>query len=155
MQSFSLDFYTAYGQFYLADKDSALKTDSERFWTDEAFDARLALETGVIGVGIESYGPLKAELLLLDAEPGTFNENRYDHIVEGSLQLESGTLQVLNCPDTSLELELHMEKGSYRVRIYSVNLDSVEDDAGDDFYKIEIWKAEPSDRKVLKMYGSR
>jgi hypothetical protein len=61
---------------------------------------------------------------------------------------------VLDCPNNSLELEVNVSPGNYRVRIYSSNLSSVvdEDEDGDDTYKIEVWQDDNMERKVLKRY---
>jgi hypothetical protein len=78
--------------------------------------------------------------------------SQYDHIVEGGLNINSGILQVLDCPNSHVELEVKVTPGSYRVRIYSSNLASVEGDAGDDYYLIEIWPDIYQVRTVLKQY---
>jgi hypothetical protein len=114
---------------------------------------RMALEEGIIGVGTECYGPVKGEVKIVAFPDEIASANPYDHIVEGSLELKSGILQVLDCPNSSIELELHLKPGFYRVRVCSSNLFSVEGDEGDDFYSIEIWPQELSGRKVLKRYN--
>ena len=152
MKTFQIDFYTQYNQFYICDKDSPLLTDSDNFWTDDAFAERLAIEDGVLGVGTECYGPVKAEMILLGSENSARDMSEFDHIVEGSLVIKSGILQIKDCPNSSIELEVKVESGCYRVRIYSSNLDSVDGDEGNDHYTIEIWKAEKAGRKVIKRY---
>lgn len=147
---YDLDFYTGYHQFYLFDKDSPGATDSDKFWTQQAVDDKLALEDGVIGVGTECYGPVKGELLVLQRQNDDFDANQFDHIVEGGLELKSGVLQILDCPDSTVQLELSLPVGTYRIRAYSANLASVVDEEGEDFYRIEIWPDDNKQRKVLK-----
>jgi len=149
---YSLNFYTSYNQFYLYDKHSVGATDSNNFWTQEAFEQRLAIEEGIIGVGTECYGPVKGELTVLAAPNNNFDPELYDHIVEGSIEIRSGVLQVLECPSSTVELEVAVEPGTYRIRAYSSNLQSVEGDEGDDYYIIEIWRAPFNTRTVLKQY---
>lgn len=149
---YQLDFYTSYGQFYLYDKDSSGKTDSENFLTDDAFNKRLAIEDGILGVLTECYGAVKGELNLLSSPNSSYDPNMYDHIVEGSIVIRSGTLQVLDCPNSNVELEVSIQPGIYRVRVYSSNLSSVDGDEGDDYYIIELWNANFDERKVLKQY---
>lgn len=150
---YPLDFYTTHNQFYIYDKDSPGDTASDNFWTAEAFDDRLAIENGILGVGLECYGQVKAEVEILNR----FNENiilaDYDHVVEGGIIIKSGFIQILDCPDSSVQLELPVEPGAYRVRIYSSNLASVDGDNGDDFYRIEIWPDSDLKRTVLKRYS--
>lgn len=58
----------------------------------------------------------------------------------------------MDCPNSSVELEVKVKPGNYRVRVYSSNLDTVIDDDGDDYYKIEMWPDDNMERKVLKKY---
>jgi hypothetical protein len=150
---YPLDFYTQYGQFYICDKDSENDTGKDSFWTSDAFNDRLAIGTGVLGIGTECYGPVKGELEILDFSRTITDLDEYDHVVEGDLEINSGVIQILDCPNSIVELELTVPPGNYRVRIYSSNLASVEGDEGDDFYKIEIWRGLSTERKVFKRYN--
>ncbi|MGC4040336.1 MAG: hypothetical protein QM710_06000 [Flavobacterium sp.] len=150
-------FYTQYNQFYLADKDGKGDTGSSNFWTKEALKDKLALEKGIIGVGTQSYGEIRGEIEILEKPSDNVDYGLYDHVVEGGIDIKSGELQVLDCPNSHLELKLKLNPGKYRVRVYGSNFDSVieEDLANDtdnDFYKIEIWPDENLERKVLKQY---
>jgi hypothetical protein len=153
MSKYHLDFYTSHHQFYLADKLSPARTDSEDFWNVEASQDRLAVEKGILGIGTECYGPVKGELNILFEEPETENFDMYDHVVEGSVEVFSGILNIIPCPDNEPCLEMNVAPATYRVRIYSSNLGTVEIDEGDDYYKIEIWPQSYSDRKVLKRWS--
>lgn len=151
---FKINFATSHHQFYIGDKAVEGDTGSDRFWTNEAFQDRLAIETGILGVGTECYGPVKAEFYVLNKKPQESNFDQYDHVVEGSLEVTSEEIEVLNCPDSSVELKIYVAPGTYRVRVYSSNLKSVEGDEGDDSYKIEIWPDSLINRKVIKRYNS-
>ncbi|RZJ80836.1 MAG: hypothetical protein EOO47_06285 [Flavobacterium sp.] len=146
-----LDFYTQYSQFYLVDKSSDQNT-SDDFWDEDAFEDRLAINDGILGVGTECYGPIKGEVEILEKENSNIDFSDYDHIVEASLQINSGALQIQDCPNSSIQLEVILPENCYSVRIYSSNLASVEGDEGDDYYRIEIWPAPPIRRKVLKRF---
>lgn len=87
-----------------------------------------------------------------DREKELIDFDLYDHIVEGGIEIKSGTIQILDCPSSEIQLELSVKPGFYRTRIYSINLASVDGDEGEDFYKIEIWPDLEMDRKVLKRY---
>lgn len=149
---FKLNFTTSHNQFYIYDKASEGNMASRNFWTNDAFQDRLAIESGILGVGTECYGPVKAEVYVLKKKPQETNFEQYDHVVEGSLEVKSEEIEILNCPDSSVELKIHIVPGTYRVRAYSSNLKSVVGDEGEDFYKIEIWPESFGDRKVLKRY---
>ncbi|MEA1849674.1 hypothetical protein U9K52_12185 [Chryseobacterium sp. MHB01] len=153
-------FHTDYHQFYLEDKsdDNKGNPTSPDFWNEESFKSRLAMVNGIVGIGIESYGNnIKGEIEILDKPNINVDFNKYDHIVEGGIYISSGELQVINCPDNNLELSLKIDPGKYRVRIYSSNLDSVKyydvpNDTDNDYYRIELWKSDDMERKVLKQY---
>jgi hypothetical protein len=59
------------------------ETDSNRFWTQSAHIDRFAMEEGIVGIGTECYGPVTAELEILDSVNNNFHYDKYDHIVEG------------------------------------------------------------------------
>lgn len=152
---YRFNFYTSYNQFYLADKYTNANTGSEDFWTEKAFSDRLALEKGIIGVGIQSWGDVKGELHLLNVPSEVIDYSLYDHVVEGGINIQSGELQILNCPDGNLELSLKVNPGIYRIRVCGSNFASVEEsdlanDTDNDYYRIEIWKSDDMERKVLK-----
>jgi hypothetical protein len=158
MATSNLDFSTAYRQFYLFDKDIEGATDSPRFWTKVAHESGLALEKGIIGIGIASYGQVRLTIEVFDNEPLISDFDTWDRITEGSIKLETGYLQVLDCPNSAVQLELKLEKDAYRVRVYSAKLASVINDEGflmdngDDYYRIELWKAPYNKRAILKKY---
>lgn len=149
---FYFDFYTQYNQFYLVDGSSSPITDGD-FWNEKAYENRLALNDGVIGIGTECYGPVKGEINILTQENPLINFLDYDHIVEGYIDIKSGALEVQDCPDSLVQLEINLSKGLYIVRIYSSNLESVDGDEGDDYYKIEIWPGEKISSRVLKKFN--
>ncbi|WP_426670746.1 hypothetical protein ACPPVU_05830 [Mucilaginibacter sp. McL0603] len=151
---YQLDFNTAYNQFYIVDGTKNGDTASANFWTNDAFQDRLAIEEWVLGVGIESYGHVKAELQLLNSPTKEIDFSKYDHIVEGGIKISSGLLQIIDCPNSEIALSVLIEPGNYRVRVYSMALDGVDtdEDEGDDHYLIEIWPDQNMARTVLKRY---
>jgi hypothetical protein len=149
-------FDTQYNQFYIADSLCPREIGRADFWTPEAYDERLAIAEGILGIGTECYGLVKGELEILDNENKNFDINKFDHIVEGGIKIGSGNLEILDCPTSTVQLKIKLNSGGYRVRIYSSNLDSVEGgEMGDDYYKIELWPDNNSSRKVLKQYFSK
>jgi hypothetical protein len=148
---YDLEFYTDYSQFFICDTEFTGKTDSDTFWTDEAYEARLAIEDGILGVGIgKSFGTIKVEVNIIEFQSENFIIENYDHIVEGNVTMRSGTLQVLDCPNSSIEFQVPIPPGRYRVRVYSSNLHTINEERGDDFYKVEIWPDAELGRKVIK-----
>jgi hypothetical protein len=149
---YNLNFQTQYNQFFICDKSLSQNSISHNFWNEKAHEERLAIENNILGVRTECYGHVKGELIILKEANNIIDYNTYDHIVEGGFEIKTGLLQVLDCPNNSVELEIPLKKGEYRIRIYSSNLLSVKDDNGDDYYKIEIWKSDYAERKVLKKF---
>lgn len=150
---FNLKFTTDYRQFYINDKETTGKTDSPFFWNDKAFQDRLAIEEGILGIAIgNEEGIVNCEFDILQQKSTRNNFNNSDHVVEGSLKIHSGILQILDCPHSNIELETKIENGDYRVIIYSYNLESSDTDDPKDFYKIEMWKEKFKERIVLKNY---
>ncbi|QSW89082.1 hypothetical protein J0383_22960 [Flavobacterium endoglycinae] len=134
------------------DKDEG-DTGSEDFWSDEALNDKLAVEKGILGISIEnSEGIVKCELEILNSKSLISDFSYFDHVVEASLEIKTGFLQINDCPFSNLVLEEKIEIGIYRVRVYFKNLESAYSENPEDFYKIEIWKDIFSDRKVLKRF---
>lgn len=127
-------------------------TDSDDFWTTQAHYDRLAIEKGILGIGTECYGLLKGELDVLDSINNQIDTTQFDHIVEGGIEIKSGILQVLDCPNSNIELEVKLKPSRYRIRVYSSHLDNSNGKEENDYYKIEIWPDENMNRKVLKQY---
>jgi len=148
------DFFTQYNQFYICDSDQSGDVPSD-FWSEEAYDDRLGIAKGMIGIGTQSYGHIRGEVVLLQSPTEVENSDRYDHIVEGGLNVQSGVLQFLTCPTSSIALKLNIKPGTYRVRVYTSGIKGtdIDEDEGSDYYKIEIWPDSNLERKVIKIYG--
>jgi len=152
----NFEFDTQYNQFYLADSLCTKEIGRTDFWTPEAYEERLAIAEGILGIGTECYGPVKGELEILDSERKDFDVAKFDHVVEGGIKIGSGGIEILDCPTSNVQLMVKLNSNSYRVRVYSSNLDSVEGgEMGDDYYKIELWPDDNMVRKVLKHYFSK
>jgi transcription elongation factor Elf1 len=149
----NLKFVTDYRQFYLNDKNANGNTGSENFWSESAFADKLAIEDGVLGIGIENdEGKVECEFEILNSKSLIDNFTDFDHVVEASLKIHSGILQIIDCPNSEVEMETEIDNGEYRVRVYSINLNTAYEENSKDSYKIEMWKEAYSDRKVLKRF---
>lgn len=151
---YKLNFYTQYSQFYLtSDNGKSLIVGND--WDEEAYKDRLISLNNVLTVITECYGNVKGELIILEKPVEDIDFDKYDHIVEAGIEIKSGELQILDCPNSSVELDIKVVPGNYRVRVYSSNLASVVDDDGDDYYKIEMWKSDNMKREVFKRYSGK
>lgn len=148
----NLDFYTSYNQFYLCDSKSPQNINAKDFWNDQAYSDRIAMGNGIIAVRTQSYGHIIGELQFLNKESEVDNYDLYDHVVDAGIEIKSNTLQILDCPNGTVEKEIKIIPGLYKIRIYSKNIEGVDGDEneGNDSYKIEIWKSTNLDKKVLK-----
>lgn len=150
MKTHQLKFSSEYYQFYILDSQSEGKTDAPDFWNDEAGERKLAIGEGILGVTIATYGNVNAELKILDEKP--IGNTKASHIIEASLKVSSGKLQIRDCTGYDIQLEIDLEKTDYRIRISSFNLETVVDDEGNDYYEIEIWKSKFAKPKLIKKY---
>lgn len=150
---FELKFITDYGQFYINDKNATGNTSSESFWSEQGFADKLAIEEGILGISIANQeGKVECDFEILDSKNLINDFSGFDYVVEASIKIHSGVLQVLECPNSIIEMETEIANGEYRVRVYSINLDSAYDETPNDSYKIEMWKESHSERHVLKKY---
>ncbi len=153
----SFNFQTQYNQFYIVDKENKSEFDPGSYWSEEAYDAKLALANGFAAIGTHSYGNIKGEIELLQTPPEHIDYKLFDNIVEGGINISSGELQILDCPNSEVEFSLKVHPGKYRLRVYGSNFASVKEpdlphDTDNDFYRIEIWPDSNMDRKILKQH---
>jgi hypothetical protein len=151
MKTHQLKFSSEYYQFYILDSISEGKTDALDFWNEEAGQRKLAIGEGILGVTIATYGNVNAELKILDEKP--IENKKANHIIEASLKVPSGKLQIKDCTGYDTQLEIDLEKTDYRIRISSFNLETVTNDKGYDFYEIEVWKGKFTKPKLIKNYS--
>lgn len=150
---YNLDFFTQYGQFYVVDRDADDDKDGVDFWNEIAFENRLGIDEGVLGIRIENDEcKAKVEVAILESRSSHIDFTEADHVVEGPLKITSGFLQIQDCPSSAVELEVRLDPGNYRCRIYSFDLDKAYQDEPEDHYKIEIWKDGYDAVKVLKQW---
>jgi hypothetical protein len=151
-QHHQLSFFTEYYQFYIQDSQTTSQTDDANFWNTASETLRLAVVEGLLGVTVAQYAEIKVEVRVLDSAPAL---TAADHIVEASLRLNSGVLEVKNCTNFETQLELLLPKGAYKIRVSSYQLATVVNDAeGNDYYIVEIWKGRFAKPKVLKKWGA-
>lgn len=150
MDVYSLNFSTEYYQFYILDSKTKATTDADDFWCPDADKRRLAIGEGLLGVTIATYGNVNGELRILTQKPEL--DKSADHVVEASVRFLSGLLEVKNCTGYETQLAIPLSITTYRIRISSYNLGSVEGDEGDDYYIVEIWKSQFAKSSILKVY---
>ncbi len=150
-----LKFFTEYYQFYILDRDSKAETDSKNFWTPQADINKIAVEEGILGITVGKYAEIDVEVNVLETQNNLRDFGEFEHIVEASIEVPSGVLQIKDCTGFNLELELNLTPGTYAVRSYSAKLSSISNDSGEDYYVIEIWASDKIERKVLKQFTAK
>lgn len=140
-----LKFDTYHFQFYICDEGSPMETDDLEFWSDEAMEDKMALNEGVIGVGIDSDVAVICEIESCTDEPPV-QVNGFEHISEGVIDIKSGYLQILNCPDCSVEYEKKLTPGLYRFRILHIGLS----EENEHICRVEYWADTNTEKQILK-----
>jgi len=160
VQHFNFD--TQYNQFYLTSVGKDFNADNNKDMNTftEDMNQRLGIEKNALIVFIESYGKVKGDIEILEKPKTNVDLSKYDHIVEGGIDVQSGQLQILDSPHSHIALTINVTPGKYRARIYSSNLASVKEtdlphDTDNDYYHIELWKSDDMERKVLKQYENK
>lgn len=155
VHSFMFSFSTEYYQFYILDSKTKAKTDADDFWCPDADKRRLAIGEGLLGVTTTTYGDVIGGLRLLLKKPENLLIDA-KHIIEASIKIPSGVLQIKNCTAYETKLELPVEKGTYRIRITTQSCVHVTDkvEENEDHYIIEMWKSNFAKPQILKAYNS-
>ncbi|QEE48467.1 hypothetical protein FUA48_02415 [Flavobacterium alkalisoli] len=153
------EFYTEYNQFLIT-SDNIKELLSNEGSDDEGYEDRLQSYKNSLIVYTQCYGYVKGELVFIDTAVNNIDYDLYDHIVEAGINVESGKIQILDCPSSLVEYTKHIKPGKYKVRVYSINLDSVKErdlanKTDNDYYKIEIWPDDNMERRVLKRYHDK
>ena len=143
--------YAGYHQFHIKDEQASGSAGATDFWTREAFNDMLAVNSGIVGVATGSYGDVPVEIEVYGSDPGSENDN-WDHIVEAGIDLSSGNLLICGCPDPEEVGRINLAPGAYRIRVCYGNLDSVVDEEGQDHYKVSLWPDNLSKPEVTKRW---
>jgi hypothetical protein len=158
MEIYPLHFSTEYYQFYILDSKTKAQTDADDFWCPEADKRRLAIGEGLLGVTIMTYENVTGYLSILLKKPDDILIDA-KHIVEASIRIPSGILQIKNCTAYETQFELPIEKGTYRVRITTQKILHSKWEDGQsikefvDDYVIEMWRSNFAKPVVLKTFG--
>jgi len=142
-----------YRQFYLTDAKAEGNTGADNFWNEEAFNTRIPLNPGILGVSTDTNGRVPVEVVISEDKPD-LELDHWDHVVEANIDLSSGQLGVVGCPDEP-EGGIKVTPGIYRARVHFGALGTADNEAeeGDDHYLIILWRAPHAERTVLKKWN--
>ncbi|WP_019699818.1 hypothetical protein [Paracidovorax oryzae] len=141
-----------YHQFIL--QDEAAEGDLSSAWDQAAVHRMLAVAPGIVGCGTVRNMQVPVTLELWDAEPPADFEH-FDHVVEASLAVATGTLVVAGCTDYLPDAaRFALVLGVYRVRLSAAGLGSLSEDGleGEDWYRVQMWPGAEAAPVVVKQY---
>jgi hypothetical protein len=147
--------YAGYRQFYVSSDSSTGDTGTDTFWTEDASRDRLAVGPYTVAVSTDTYGRVPVDIEILDG-PSTLPLDGWDHVVEASIDVSSGRLEVSGCPDPEPLYTIEVEPGGYIVRVFSRGLSPDADDGGiynGDEYLIQFWRGPARERTVMKRFA--
>ena len=145
-----LEVFADYHQFYLADGAFAWLAPEE--WSDQDLQNGAKVSEHLVVVCPARSASVPVEVAVSSRQP-QLELGAYDHVVECSLSLPSGYLQLHECTGPE-RLHLSVEPGNYRVRALFASLASIDEDGleGDDTYLVQLWPDDRQDLKVLKQW---
>lgn len=152
MQTHKLNIFADYHQFEIRDESS--ESDFSDGWDEETIHTMLvATLPDAIGIGTARNATVPVEVVVDEQAPvDDFSE--YDRVNECSLEVTSGRIVVSGNEYYPEAKRIEVTPGTYRVRIYYKNLNTVTDDAeteGEDEYKVVLWPQTPFEpMNVLK-----
>lgn len=152
LQQRAVKVFADYCQFYIWDGGMAPQAPEE--YGPE--DVRRRMKTGphVVVVQTASNVTVAVEVEVHDAEPAT-NISDWDHVVEASLHLPTGQLQVHESTGGPVA-DFLVEPGWYRVRACHAGLSTPDESgaAGRDRYLALVWPAAADEMRVVKQWAA-
>ena len=123
MKSFELTLFADYFQFYI--QDEAANGDLSDAWNKETTERLLALAPGTVGIGTVRNMDVPVTVEILEHAPDD-DSSEWDHVVEASLDVESGRIVIAGCTDYVPDAKrIEVAPGSYRVRVSYGALDTL------------------------------
>ena len=151
VQAFHFDLFADYFQFYL--QDQSADGDLGNSWTPDAVERLLAITQGAVGVGTVRNSIVPVDIEVADNEPEIDNSQDWHQINECSIDVPTGCIVVAGCTDYFPDAaRIEVTPGTYRVRVYYGNLDSISEDGLDglDRYKVVLWAAPAATPAIIK-----
>lgn len=146
----SVELFADYNQFYV--QDGGVNPPAPEDWNDEDIANRSKVAANVVVVCPLRNMTVPVEVALHDSEPSPA-EVSPDHLVECSLSLPTGHLQVHECTGGPV-LNWQVASGTYRVRLSFFGLGTITSSglAGSDFYKVELWPGQANELSVQRSW---
>lgn len=151
LQLKKIEVFADYHQFYLWDREVTPTAPED--YTDEDVSRRIKVSPNVVVIQPERNMTVTVEVEIHDGEP-EYRLDEWDHIAEASLHLPSGRLQIHECTGGPVA-DFNVTPGWYRVRSFHSGFDTIDEGGleGDDYYKVVLWPAAPSEVVVVKQWS--
>ena len=135
-----VDVFADYHQFYV--QDGGINPAAPEDWSDLDVRHRAKVAENVVVVCPVRDMTVSVEIALFATEPRA-DALAPDHIVECSLSLPTGHLQVHECTGGSV-LDWQLPSGVYAVRLLFVGLNTLSQEGleGKDRYHVHLWPGE-------------
>src|SRR5215467_7944100 len=145
-----LEVFADYHQFYLWDRETNPLAPTD--YTDQDVQNMVKVAPGVVVIQPVRNMTVPVKLEVHETEPEC-DATEWDHVVECSLDLPTGKLQVHECTGGPV-LDLDLDPGPYRVRALFAGLSTLSADGleGDDEYTVVLWKGSPTSLRVVKQW---
>lgn len=153
LQHKAFELFADFHQFYLWDR--GMDPEAPEDYTEE--DVRLRIKTGpyVVVIQTERNMTVAVEVEIHDAEPPCHVDG-WDHVVEASLHLPTGQLEVQECSGGPVA-DFGLDPGWYRVRSHHGGFGTIDESGleGDDRYLAVLWPATPAELRVIKQWAPK
>ena len=145
-----LQVFADYHQFYLV--DGGLPWAAPEDWSDADLQNGAKVAESVMVICPARNMSVPVEVSTFATQP-PIELAAHDHVVEASLSLPTGLLQLSQCTGPDL-LRLSLEAGDYRVRAMFAGLSTIEEDGleGRDTYTVQVWRGALQELIVLKQW---
>lgn len=144
----AIEVFADYHQFFV--QDGAVNPPAPEDWSDADIARRAKVAANVVVVCPVRNTTVPVKVELHDESP-TLQVNASDHVVECSLGIPSGHLQIHECTGGAV-LNWQLEPGHYQVAIVYERLGSLTTDGldGDDSYQVLLWQGPERPLRVVQ-----
>ncbi len=144
--------FADYHQFYIWDPQASDQGAPEDWSEDDVRDRAKVTEHVFVVSPIRNM-EVPFTLEVHETEP-SFHMEEWDHIVEASIDVPSGRVEVHECTGGS-HGEVSVAPGIYCIRALYKGLRTISDDGldGNDSYLVTMWRDGDRDFRVLKQYN--
>jgi len=142
--------FADYFQFIV--QDEASDEEFGDIWTPEALEMALATGRSAISLGTLRNVEVFVEIHVHGTAP-TIDPSQFDHAVEASISLPTGTVVVMGCTGYFPEApRFRVPPGDYRLLSLMQGTDSIvtEWEPADDKYILHLWPGELRPAKLIK-----